>query len=239
MCVQLPAIRWCSGAERGNEVRVGGPDEIRLGGAGDREARHEMVASALGCVVAAFEGDQAVDYDRRRDRVGRDQATAIDDGAPGTFRATARAMRLGWIFRPAMKLVVGTCIGSRVLLAVADAVVRARSRRRAGCAGTGARRPDSRTDSLWSARRPAPLRLSCEIGRVQGFVLQVFVADAVIVGGSGARDRVGDEAAGASVFGGVVVGRDAVFLHGFRRHGAERAGDQVVVVLDAVEQVVR
>ncbi len=82
------------------------------------------------------------------------------------------------------------------------------------------------------------LEIALEIGRVQRSVLEVLVAYAVILVAPGARHRIGDESDGAPVFGGVVIGRDAVFLDGFGRHGVERAGDQIVVVLNAIEQKV-
>src|SRR5262249_56346687 len=81
--------------------------------------------------------------------------------------------------------------------------------------------------------------IALKVVGVQGAVLQIRIEQSMPVGATATSHCVGKVSCGASILGGEVVGRDAVFLYSFRSDGGEWTGDQVVVVLEAVEQKVR
>ncbi len=57
--------------------------------------------------------------------------------------------------------------------------------------------------------------------------------------GAGARNGVRDVTVGPSVLRGIIADGDAILLDRFGSDGSERSGNQIVVVLNAVEQEIR
>src|SRR5581483_3726140 len=73
---------------------------------------------------------------------------------------------------------------------------------------------------------------------VERGVLEIDIAVAVPARAPGAGNRVRDEAGRAAVLGGKVAGGEPVLLYGLGRDRGEGSGDEIIVVLDAVQEKV-
>ncbi len=224
----------------GVELLIGVPDEVGLVEPRDIDAPHNMVASAVGGVVAAFERDQAVDHHGLRDGViGDCRARRGNDRGPrilGQQLAREAGGRNRCRGEQRNEVCGGQLVGCRRQCAVTDELFE-RARKEQAIAQHGSANLISEL-VLIVLGAAEPSQIVLKIGRIEGCIFQIFVADAVIPAAAGASHGVGDESAGAAVLGGIVVGRDAVFLDGFGRDGVERPGDQVIVVFDAIEKVI-
>jgi hypothetical protein len=75
-----------------------------------------------------------------------------------------------------------------------------------------------------------------KVGGIQQVILQMKVRQAVPGGAAGARDGIRQIAGGAAVLGRVKSSRDSILLNGLRHETAERAADQRIVSLQAVQK---
>ena len=95
--------------ERGDEVRIGLPDEVGLFEPRDVQPRHDVVAPAIQWVVAAFECDQAIDDDGLGYGVGRNNRRRLAKRfGPGYFVSKLVSEPGRGRFSAGMKLVVGS-----------------------------------------------------------------------------------------------------------------------------------